>query len=134
MGSSAEVGNTARTPALIVTADADDANAVETIQTLRFGEHVSRVKHRSQQRGSDSNADERSGLQSVLEQMDAEIERLARLIRDRERWVVKRETSVDPVDGTKFAKTVTVLEGAEDLHSEIDAIVKRREQILLKCG
>lgn len=122
--------------ALIVTADGDDANAVETIQTLRFGEHVSRVKHAHLLSGSGGGegGGVQSGLESVLAQMDGEIERLAGLIRDKERWVVKKETSVDPIDGTRLVKTVTVLEGAEDLHKEIDAIVKRRDQILLKCG
>ena len=124
------------TVALVVAIDGDDANAVESIQALRFGEQVSAVRlgGAAGARGDAAAAAAGNGVEEVLRTLDGEIDEINRRIAEREEWVVDVVRGVDPVDGSQFSKTVTTLKGAEDLHARVDALVRRREQILVKCG
>ena len=73
-------------------------------------------------------------MEVIIRTLDEEIDEINRSIKEKEKWVVSVVRGVDPVDGSQYSKTVTTLRGAEELHDRVDALVKRREQILIKCG
>jgi hypothetical protein len=141
--------------ALIVTARGDDQHALETYQTLRFVSLCMRsrvfgvgsvlathplawsllpsVLRRFAEtcRGVEGSA--RSGARTVsevLERIEAEIAEAEEMIRQRERWVTRREQRWDPVSGQMEGFTKSVLTGAEAWRQKLERALTQRAHLL----
>lgn len=119
---SSSLGGSART-VMIVTASKDPSNAVETFQSLRFGEQCSSVENTA------------SGLTNarVLEavgELDSKIKSCEALIEKHERWETKRVVRKD-LEGDEVV-TVTVPVGAELYREEMERLIARKDALLGK--
>jgi len=99
------LGGGARRTAVVVTASMESRHAVETIQTLRFGEKCARVRHAGGAQGDVSPA---VFATSAIASLNAQLQGLEEQIAREERWE----------DGIPV--------GAEDLRARYEELVERR--------
>ena len=127
--------------AMIITIDAEDGNALESIHSLRFAEQVSCIK--SLPSVSDGDIPDSTNnlllnapgneLARILASLDSRIKTLQSQMATKEKWILNRTVTHDPIDGREIVKNITVLTGAEHLHRQIEELVNRREEIMNKC-
>lgn len=117
----------------ICTATMDSHHAVESLQTLRFGEVCGQVQQQA-------SSDKAASVQAALKQLDEEIKQVEAEIVRKERWetrLVRRE-DVDTVagafgDGDKVVRSegvvTSVLTGAEKEREQLERLLQRKEDL-----
>jgi hypothetical protein len=115
---------------VIICNSSDCHHINETIASLRFGEKCSQIEMEVR-----NNA---TVLESMLLNIDHEIEELEKAIIRKERWEVIQEKRSDPLaeEGTVEAgqggiekRSVTVLVGAEDERNRLDELIQQRADL-----
>jgi kinesin family protein 5 len=104
--------------AVLVACAPEHEHAVETAQSLRFGERCASVETRARV-GRDALAGMLALLDAKIGDCEARIERV-------ERWVTTTTTRRDEIDGTDERVVVSKLAGAEGLRVELEAMLAER--------
>ena len=104
--------------AVLVACAPEHEHAVETAQSLRFGERCASVETRARV-GRDALAGMLALLDAKIGDCEARIERV-------ERWVTTTSTRRDEIDGTDERVVVSKLAGAENLRLELEAMLAER--------
>lgn len=122
------LGGTSRT-LVFCTASMDSRHALESLQTLRFGERCGQVQQRP-------DADKAASVQAALRQLEADIQAVEAEIVRKERWETRliRRTDVDTVAGSFGDPTYTreeviptsVLVGAEKDREDLEVLLQRQ--------
>ena len=123
---SSSLGGSART-VMIVTAAKDNWNAMETFQSLRFGEQCSSVENSALCMSSDS-------LIAAIDELDAKIRACQAMIEKHERWETRRvvRRDVDAETGEQIDEVVvtSVPVGAELYREEMEALIAKKDTLL----
>jgi kinesin family protein 5 len=107
--------------AVIVCASMDDADAGETLQTLRFGEMCSKVANDA--------AVHASAVHQIVAEIDREMAELEATIRAKERWESRETRRSDVVGSTTVAEEVVrvgVVVGAEMERARLEELIRSR--------
>ena len=104
--------------AVLVACAPEHEHAVETAQSLRFGERCASVETRARVG--------RDALAGMLALLDAKIGDCEARIELVERWVTTTTTRRDEIDGTDERVVVSKLAGAEGLRVELEAMLAER--------
>ena len=112
---------------MIVTAAKDNWNAMETFQSLRFGEQCSSVENSALCMSSDS-------LIAAIDELDAKIKACHAMIEKHERWETRRvvRRDVDAETGEQMDEVVvtSVPVGAELYREEMEALIAKKDTLL----
>ena len=117
---SSSLGGNART-VMIVTASKDDYNALETFQSLRFGEQCSSVKNTAL-------CMSKASLVNAINELEVKIKACEELVKKHERWETKKVVRKD-MERDEIV-TVTVPVGAELYRKELEELLQRKETLL----
>ena len=104
--------------AVLVACAPEHEHAVETAQSLRFGERCASVETRARVG--------RDALAGALALLNEKIEDCESRIKRSERWVTTTTTRRDEMDGADERVVVSKLEGAEGLRLELEAMLAER--------
>ena len=104
--------------AVLVACAPEHEHAVETAQSLRFGETCASVETRARVG--------RDALAGALALLNEKIEDCEARIKLSERWVTTTTTRRDEIDGTEERVVVSKLAGAEGLRVELEAMLAER--------
>ena len=104
--------------AVVVACAPEHEHAVETAQSLRFGETCASVETRARVG--------RDALAGALALLNEKIEDCEARIKLSERWVTTTTTRRDEIDGTEERVVVSKLAGAEGLRVELEAMLAER--------
>ena len=104
--------------AVVVACAPEHEHAVETAQSLRFGETCASVETRARVG--------RDALAGALALLNEKIEDCETRIKLSERWVTTTTTRRDEIDGTEERVVVSKLAGAEGLRVELEAMLAER--------
>jgi hypothetical protein len=110
---------------VIVTGALEGKHAVETIQTLRFGEMCAAVKQTASSTGI--------AVARVLREIEGEIERVEALIKRDEHWETRLVARDDVVDGEVVGVEhvpVSTLVGAGHHRVELEALLAKKRALL----
>jgi len=111
---------------ILVTAAPEHDHAVETVQSLRFGERCASVETRARA-GNDP-------LAGTLSLLDARVAACERKIAQTETWVTTRAIRKDAIDGTEETVVVSKLSGAERFRAELEKLLLRRAFLAGRVG
>mmetsp|Transcript_12290 Transcript_12290/g.22091 ORF Transcript_12290/g.22091 Transcript_12290/m.22091 type:complete len:650 (-) Transcript_12290:94-2043(-) len=117
---SGALGGDSRT-VVVITGRLEIANALETVQALRFGERCATVENSATFAGA--------ALAGALANLAVEIDSTETLIREKERWETRTVVRQDAEDGDETVK-VSVLAGAEEERARLEQLLWRRRQLL----
>lgn len=113
------LGGSSRTT-IIVTASLDPQHAVETVQSLRFGERCSTVQNTAGLRGN--------ALQKAIAGLTSGIHALETEIQKKERWEQRRVVRKD-IEGTEVM-CISVVTGAEEERRKLESLLTQRRKLL----
>ena len=117
---SQSLGGNART-VLIVTASKDNSNAVETLQSLRFGEQCTSIENTALCMSKQS-------LIDCLNDLEVKIKACEELVKKHERWETKRIIRKD-MERDEVV-TITVPVGAELYREELEKLLQKKNTLL----
>ena len=104
---------------VIVCATREVEDAIETLESLRFGEQCSSVKNKLES--------SKIVEKDLIERLDVEIAKLLDTIRAKERWQSKDIERID-IEGKEIVR-VTTLVGAEKERDEVELLIKQRARL-----
>ncbi len=117
---STSLGGNART-VLVVTASQDPSNAVETFQSLRFGEQCTSIENTQL-------CMSKASVMQAIHDLDVRIRACEELVQKHERWETKKIVRRD-LEGDEVV-TVTVPVGAESYRQTLEDLLRRKNALL----
>ena len=117
---SSSLGGNART-VLIVTASKDTSNAIETFQSLRFGEQCTSIKNTAL-------CMSKTSLINAINDLEVKIKACEDLVKKHERWETKKVVRKD-MERDEIV-TITVPVGAELYREELEKLLQRKDTLL----
>lgn len=103
---------------VLVTAAPEHEHAIETVQSLRFGERCASVETRARVG--------QNALAGMLAALDLRIDDMNQRIKQSEKWVTTTTTRVDEHTGEEEKMVTSKLGGAESLRKELEAMLAER--------
>ena len=104
---------------VLVTAAQEHAHAVETVQSLRFGERCSSLETRAR---VGSNA-----LAAMIASLNEQIKALEEVVGSKEKWETVKVTRIDEVDGVEEVFYQSKQVGAEEERAKMERLIAERD-------
>lgn len=117
---SSSLGGDSKT-VLIITASKESQHAVESIQSLRFGEKCTSIENTA--------TISTSSLVKALEEINVQIKECESQIKLHERWETRKTIRHDAIDGDEVV-TTSVLVGAEIYQERLDKLLEKRQNLV----
>jgi hypothetical protein len=115
---SAGLGGNSKT-CVVICATQDPDHAKETLSTVAFGRAISKVSNESKI------GEDEAMLQSLLQQIDTDIDQCEIKIRENERWETSEQRTLD-VYGEVEIRETSVLVGAESHRFKLEKLLDKR--------